>query len=108
MIPDDPVEAASKVMLLRLRDQEYKIAVGNIPIRIKAKFMDQTGRSVEWYFAEERFGELTMCALWFLVRLLELEAVTWNDALDEWAAAGYTLDEFALTEDDGKGDDPEV
>lgn len=101
-------EAAARVLRVRLRDQEFTIAAGNLPIRIKDRFIRETGRAVEWYFAPERLGDVALCGLWFLSRLIDGETLTWDQALDEWEAAGFTGDDVEVIEDDGQGNDPEA
>lgn len=101
-------DEAQKVVVVRLRDETFKIAAGNVPIRVKERFMRETGRALEWYFGPERLGDVALCGLWFLSRLLDGDDVTWDQMLDAWDAAGYTGDDVEVSEEDARGDDPEA
>lgn len=106
---DAAVEAAQRVLVVRLRDQTFRIAAGNIPLRVKERFLRETGRSVEWYFQPERIGDVALAGLWFVSRLIDREQVTWEQVLDEWDEAGFTAEDVDVTDETAQGgDDPEV
>jgi len=102
--------AAGRTLHVRLRDHQFTIAANNIGIRIKDRFMGETGRAVEWYLAPERAasGDVALCGLWFISRLNGGEAITWEQILDEWEAANFEQGDIDVRVDDGLGDDPEV
>lgn len=106
---DEAVAAAQVVLTVRLRDETFRIAAGNVSLRVKDRFMRDTGRSVEWYFQPERLSDVTLCGLWYLARLIDGQDITWDQILGEWDDAGYTADDIEVIEDTAaEGTDPEV
>lgn len=107
---EEAVDTAQRILKVRLRDETFTIAAGNVPLRVKDRFMRETGRALEWYLVPERAasGDVALCGLWFLARLIDRQDVTWEQMLDEWDAAGFTADDIEVIEDTAKGDDPEV
>lgn len=105
---EDAAAAAQTVLRVRLRDNEFTIAAGNVPLRVKDRFMHDTGRSVEWYFQPERLSDVTLCGLWYLARLIDGQDATWDQVLDEWDASGFTADDIEVIENAAEGEDPEA
>lgn len=111
----EATDAAQRVLTIRLRDETFNIAAGNVPLRVKNRFMRETGQAIEWYLQPERAAsaDVALCGLWFLDRLLSGMTVTWEQTLDDWDAAKFTADDIEVIEttpdgDGPKGDDPEV
>lgn len=107
---NDATDAAQRVLKVRLRDESFTIVGGNVPVKIKDRFMRETGRALEWYLVPERAasGDVALCGLWFLSRLIDGQSVTWDEVLDEWDAAAFAADDIEVVEDDPTGDDPEA
>lgn len=97
-----------RVLLVRLRDQEFRIAAGVIPIGVKARFLRETEFAVEWVLDQKRLGDVALCALWFLARLIDGEDVVWDAVLSEWDAAGFTIGDVEVIDETPEGDDPEA
>lgn len=104
----DSTDAAQRVLVVRLRDETFKIAAGNVPLRVKDRFMRDTGRSLEWYFNADRVNDVALCALWFLSKLIDGQDITWDQVLDEWDAAAFTADDVEVIDETARPDDPEV
>lgn len=100
---------AQQVTTLRIRENTYTIATGNVPIRVKDRFLRQTGRSIEWLATEERLGDVTVAALWYMARMLNGDLqLEWETVLDEWDDANFTIADIDVTTDEPEGDDPEA
>ena len=102
-------EAAQSVLRIRLRDETLVIAAANVPIRVKDRFMQQTGRAFEWYADPSRLGDVSLCGLWFLAKLIDGEDVTWDQMLDRWDEAKFTADDIEVIEETaGESEHPEA
>lgn len=105
---EEDAALARRVTVLTVRGNEYRVAAGNVPLRIKDQFMRETTYSVEWLSAQQRLGDVTIAALWYLGRLLAGEQVSWNQVLDEWDSLKITSDDVTVDLVDAEGDDPEA
>lgn len=105
----EAIATAQRVLVVRLRDQTFRIVAASIPVRIQSKFMVQTGHAIEWYLQPERAGAVGLCGLWLLSRLIDGEDVTWDQVLGEWDAAGFTNDDVTVVEETPEeSDSPEA
>lgn len=106
----EAVEEASRVVVVRLRDDEFRISLGGLGARVKDRFLKEAGRPLEWYFQPDHLTDVSMCAFWYAARLRDGEmTLTWDQVLDEWDAAGYTADDIDVREETpGASESPEA
>lgn len=105
---EEDAAAARRTTVISVRGNEYRVAAANVPLRVKDQFMRETTYSVEWLSAQQRLGDVTIAALWYLGRLLAGEQVTWNEILNEWDSLGITSGDVTVDLVDAEGDDPEA
>lgn len=105
---DEDIAAARRITVITVRGAEYRVAAANVPLRIKDRFMRETTYSVEWLSAQQRLGDVTIAALWYLGRLIAGEQVSWTEILDEWDSLGITSGDVTVDLIEPEGESPEA
>lgn len=106
----DDLDAAQVVLTIKVRGEEYLVAAGNVPMRVRDYFELQTGRSVEYIFSTDRtIGVLQVALACYLAVILRDEKLTlrWAKFRDDWPT-DLTEDDFDVTVSDPESPDPEA
>lgn len=100
------LEAARRVLILKVRGIEYRLGLNNIPIQEKLIVRKATGLPYEAYIGDQMFGEDSVVVLFWLARRGAGEPLlTWNQACADWDAMGVDGEkDFEVILDDGKPD----
>lgn len=103
---------AQRILTIRVRDESWTLAIGNVSVAEKFAVRKATGLPLEAFLTDEdKFGEDSVVLLWWLARRANGEdGLSWPDALSEWPADltdGDLVIDVAESPDE-KADDPEA
>lgn len=88
-------------MRIRVRDAEYVLLPGNIPMEIKDRFELETGRSVEYVVqTRQAVGELQVALMCYLAVMISGDRSRWTRFRDQWPD-DLTAEDITVEVDDG-------
>lgn len=104
---------ATQIITIRVKDREYTLAPGNLPVREKLAVRQATGSPVEAFISDDdHVGEDSIAILVWLARRANGEAgLAWRDFETEWDALDLgegDVEISAPTAADDKAEDPEA
>lgn len=109
----EQVQAAKQILILKIRGEEYRLAINNVPISEKLIVRKATGLPLEAFISgDQLFGEDSVVILYWLARRGRGETfLTWTQAVEDWEL--LELDpsksgEFEVVKDGGLGDEDDA
>ncbi len=102
-------EQAQRVMVLKIKGAEFRIAAHNLPMAERMAVRQALGMPIE-AFAGGRtsIGLDSIAVLWWLARRKNERGLPWEQAASEWDNLAVGLDDVDVEIEEPGGDDPEV
>lgn len=106
-LEDDP---ATKLLIMKVKGVEYRLAIGNVPIQEKMIVQKATGMAFESLLGENQIGEVSLSVLVWLARRAAGEiGLTYEKSLNDWPSPVTAGDLEVVEQTPDPGDsDPEA